>query len=187
MSAADGPGAAGEAAAPGGGAGPVVDVQVAPELEADGEEGPPPDRVRRWAAAALAGRGPAELTVRLVGEAEMARLNAVYRGRSGPTDVLAFPAEPGLPVDPPLLGDVVLCVPVARRAAAELGRDPAYHLAHLVVHGVLHLLGHDHHAPEEARRMAAAEAEALGRLGWPDPRGAGGRDGGGEAAGEGAS
>ncbi len=176
--------AAGEAPALEGGPGPVVDVQVALE---EGEEGPPPDQVRRWAAAALAGHGPAELTVRLVGEAEMAHLNATYRGRSGATDVLAFPADPGLPVEPPLLGDVVLCVPVGRRAAAELGRDPTCHLAHLVVHGVLHLLGHDHHGPEEARRMAEAEAEALRRLGCPDLLGGGGRDGGGAAAGEGAS
>ncbi|RMD79341.1 MAG: rRNA maturation RNase YbeY [Gammaproteobacteria bacterium] len=147
------------------------------------------ERLRAWALAALAGRRRrAELTLRLVDEPEMVRLNAAFRGRQGPTNVLAFPFEPGLPpgvpMDPPLLGDVVLCLPVALREAWALGRAPHFHLAHLVVHGVLHLLGHDHHEEAEARRMEAAEAQVLQGLGFPHPYGGGAEEQAGAEAGE---
>src|SRR5829696_2571093 len=96
-------------------------------------------------AAAAAGT---EGTVMLASDAAVKRLNARHRGRNKPTNVLTFePAAPGLP------GDIVLALGTVRREAAQAGRRPGQHLAHLVVHGALHLQGHDHHRAGEARRM----------------------------------
>jgi probable rRNA maturation factor len=120
-----------------------------------------------WVRAAGAG---AAVTVRLVGWAESRRLNHAWRGKDGPTNVLAFPAGafPGAGPEPEL-GDLVVCLPLVHREAREQGKTALQHLAHLVVHGTLHLLGHDHDRAPAARRMEAREARVLGRLGFPDP------------------
>ena len=126
--------------------------------------------LRRWAAAALTSRrGAVDLTIRVVDAAESAQLNRTYRGRAGPTNVLSFPFEAPPGVQSPLLGDLVICAPVVAREATEQGKPSAAHWAHLVVHGVLHLLGHDHVEPVEAQAMEAAETTILARLGIPDP------------------
>ncbi|KGE03909.1 rRNA maturation RNase YbeY [Pseudohaliea rubra] len=135
---------------------------------------PEKEDFERWIGAALAGAGrdgASELALRVVDDAEMAALNERFRGRSGPTNVLSFPADlpPGL--DLPLLGDVVLCAPLVAREAREQGKAPAAHWAHLAVHGTLHLLGYDHQATEEAVAMEALETEILGSLGLPCPYG----------------
>ena len=95
-------------------------------------------------------------------------LNRTYRGKDRPTNVLAFPAElndlPGLPVDNAgLLGDLLICAPVVAREAEEQGKEAAAHWCHMLVHGMLHLLGHDHETDDEARRMEALEVAALAR------------------------
>ena len=128
-------------------------------------------RVSRWAAAAAsaAGQGDAEMSVRMVDGEEGASLNASYRGRGGATNVLSFPFEARERTEPPLLGDVVICAPVVLREAAEQGKSADAHFAHMVVHGVLHLLGHDHERDEDARRMEGLEREVLASLGFADP------------------
>ncbi|HKK22196.1 MAG TPA: rRNA maturation RNase YbeY, partial [Pseudohaliea sp.] len=124
----------------------------------------------RWVAAALGGDGgAAELTVRVVDEAEGRELNRRYRGKDYATNVLSFPADLPPGVDLPLLGDLVLCAPVVAREAAGQGKLEAHHWAHLTVHGVLHLLGEDHQGDAEAERMEAAERRILAGLGMPDP------------------
>ncbi len=98
-----------------------------------------------------AGACDAEVAVLLVEEAEMARLNGEHRGRHSVTDVLAFPIDEDddLPAGlPRMLGDVVVCPAQAARQAAEAGVEPGHELATLVVHGTLHLLGHDHEADD---------------------------------------
>ncbi|CAH2600810.1 Endoribonuclease YbeY [Rhodovastum atsumiense] len=103
-------------------------------------------------------------TVLLASDAAVKQLNARHRGRNKPTNVLTFePAAPGLP------GDIVLALGTVRREAAQSGKRPAHHLAHLIVHGSLHLQGHDHEEAGEARRMEMAEARILRRLGVPNP------------------
>src|SRR6185312_8382806 len=102
---------------------------------------------RRWVEAALRGakrRKPAELSIRIVDAAEGRTLNRDYRGKDYATNVLSFPAElpPGVVL--PLIGDLAICAPVVQREAAEQGKLPRDHWAHLTVHGVLHLLGYDH-------------------------------------------
>jgi probable rRNA maturation factor len=121
-------------------------------------------QVRRWVRAAC-GR-PAELTVRFVDAEEGRALNRDYRGKDYATNVLSFPYS----AEPVVAGDLVLCVPVVLAEAAAQGKDAAAHLAHLVVHGMLHLLGYDHEAgAREARRMEDREREILAGLGYPDP------------------
>lgn len=132
--------------------------------------------VRRAAVAAVRAAGapgPLEISVLLAGDAEVRALNRDYRKVDAPTNVLAFegggPAPaPGAPL---LLGDVVLAYETVRREAEERGIALADHVAHLVVHGVLHLLGYDHDAAADRRVMEGAEVEILGALGIADPYG----------------
>jgi len=92
------------------------------------------------------------------------RLNARDRGRDKPTNVLTYPSA-----DPGLRGEIILALGQVRREAAAAARRPSHHLAHLVVHGALHLAGYDHHEAGEARRMELAEARILHRLRVPNP------------------
>ncbi|MFY9976155.1 MAG: rRNA maturation RNase YbeY [Chromatiaceae bacterium] len=151
------------------------------ELELDlqvphpGAEVPTLAEFRRWVGAALQrSRARAELTVRVVDEAEIRALNRRFRGQDKATNVLSFPFEvpPGIDADEPvydLLGDLVICADLVRREAQEQGKPVAAHWAHLVVHGVLHLLDYDHIADDEAAEMEALETAILGELGFPPP------------------
>jgi probable rRNA maturation factor len=128
--------------------------------------------MREWAGAALgrcsAGR---EIAVRIVGPAESRRLNARWRGKDKPTNVLSFPAAP-VPAAAPAaapLGDLVICAQVVRAEAREQGKRLRDHWAHLVVHGVLHLAGYDHEHDRDAVRMERREASVLRRFGIPNP------------------
>ena len=113
------------------------------------------------------------MTVRVVDEAESAALNHRYRRRVGATNVLAFSFDaPELP-SLRILGDVVVCAPVAAREARERSTRLDAHWAHLVVHGTLHLLGYDHDEPGPAGEMETLEREILDELGYPDPYAAG--------------
>lgn len=115
-------------------------------------------------AAAVAARAAQEAgataTVVLASDDAVRRLNARHRGRNKPTNVLTYTAP---------APEVILALGVVRREAKRFGRRPAHHLAHLVVHGALHLAGEDHIRPGEARRMEMAEARILRRLRVPNP------------------
>lgn len=137
-----------------------LDIQVGAGLRhAPIERG----RLRRLALAAL--ERDASLTVRFVGEAEGRDLNHRYRGRDRATNVLTFPYDsPGR-----LEADIVICMPVVRREAREQRKRVEDHLAHLLVHGVLHAQGHEHEDDDEARRMEAMEVAILRRFRIADP------------------
>lgn len=122
-------------------------------------------QLRRWLAAAL--ERSAAITVRFVGTAEGRALNRAYRARDHATNVLSFGY--GDAPDGALAGDLVLCAPVLRREAREQGKPLAAHVAHLAVHGALHLQGYDHHNRRAAARMEALEKSILAKLGFPDP------------------
>jgi probable rRNA maturation factor len=124
---------------------------------------PTPAQLRRWARAAL-GRD-ARVTVRIVGGTEGRALNRSFRGRDYATNVLTFTMRER----PALEGDLALCAPVIAREARAQGKSLAAHYAHLVVHGVLHLQGHDHATRREARRMERRESRIVTALGFPDP------------------
>ncbi|HET8701924.1 MAG TPA: rRNA maturation RNase YbeY [Nitrococcus sp.] len=143
-----------------------IDLQLAscnpdvPELE----------QFECWVAAALCGaRDAAEIAIRVVDEKEGRELNAIYRGHDYATNILAFPAELPEGVDAALLGDLVICAPIVIREAVEQGKPWAAHWAHLVVHGVLHLLGYDHEEEAAATMMESRERAVLAELGYPDP------------------
>jgi len=126
------------------------------------------DALSRRAFAAAAKEEPAEGLVSrlLTDDAELQQLNRDFRGKDKPTDVLSFPA---LPMDRPLLGDIAVAYGVSSRDAAVQGKALADHLAHLLIHGYLHLLGHDHETPAEAGVMEACEIRALASLGIANP------------------
>jgi probable rRNA maturation factor len=121
---------------------------------------------------AMAGR-PVLLGIVLTDDREQRVLNRTWRGRDSPTNVLSFavgdPDDPVPPGAPILLGDVVLAFETVAREAAEQKKPLSDHLSHLVVHGVLHLMGLDHESEEEAAIMEAREIEILARLGVPAP------------------
>jgi probable rRNA maturation factor len=128
---------------------------------------------QKWAQAAYstasAGgvRHTSLLTVRLVGSAESRRLNRTWRGKDKPTNVLSFPGGATLPV--PQLGDLAICAPVVAREAREQHKLLHAHWAHMVIHGVLHLLGHDHENDHDADEMEALEVQLLAGLGYSNP------------------
>jgi probable rRNA maturation factor len=111
-----------------------------------------------------------ELSIVFAGDDEVAELNLSFRGKPGPTNVLSFPA-PAISAGegPRVLGDIVLAGGVVSREAEEQGKPLASHATHLIVHGVLHLLGHDHNREDQALAMERLEAEVMARLGFPDP------------------
>lgn len=115
-----------------------------------------------------------EVSIRIVDEKEGYELNKQYRDKDGATNVLSFPADNESIVDlppelPRLLGDIVICGPVVQREAAEQKKGIESHWAHLVIHGTLHLLGHDHEKEEEAAEMEAIETRILGKHGVANP------------------
>ena len=123
-----------------------------------------------WAAAALAPlRRPVVLSVRVVGVVRSRSLNARYRHKDKPTNVLSFGGAGSTPDGLHYLGELVVCAPVVAREARNQGKSLPSHWAHMTVHGVLHLLGFDHEHESEAAKMAAREIQILDRLGFSDP------------------
>ncbi|HKQ30613.1 MAG TPA: rRNA maturation RNase YbeY [Burkholderiales bacterium] len=144
-----------------------VDVQVATAI--DGL--PSRTALAGWARAALTGlrRRRVSVTLRLIGKRESTTLNGRFRRKHKPTNVLSFPfdAPPGTRSD--LLGDVAICVEVVRREARDQGKPERAHWAHMVVHGIMHLRGYDHHDDKQAAVMEAKETRILRGLGFPNP------------------
>ena len=150
---------------------------------------PHPAALRRWAQSAF-GMKPvtaalrrslregAAISIRIVGAAESRRLNRAWRGKDKPTNVLSFPSGlngasygsgAGDADSPYPLGDLVICAPVVAREAREQSKIPQAHWAHMVVHGVLHLLGYDHEVDKDADIMEAREITLLANLGYLNP------------------
>jgi probable rRNA maturation factor len=145
----------------------TVDIQTATS-----EPCPDEDDIRRWVEAALENRREAaEVSIRLVDEAEITALNRHYRGKEGSTNVLSFPAALPPGVDHPLLGDIVICPAVVNREAGEQHKTAQQHWSHMLVHGSLHLLGYDHVDSGDAELMETLETEILAGLGHPCPYG----------------
>jgi probable rRNA maturation factor len=145
-----------------------LDVQYA--VTDDDSEPPSPALIKSWVEAALLGRREdAELTVRIVNVEEMQQLNRTYRQQDKPTNVLSFPFDQSHGIELPLLGDVVICAAVVAQEAQQQHKSLHDHWAHMVVHGVLHLLGYDHTEQREAELMEGLEVEILQRFGIPNP------------------
>ena len=126
--------------------------------------------ITRWAESALQDQPvESELGIRMVDEEEGRRLNQQWRQGSTATNVLSFPAEIEVEIEPRLLGDVVICIPVIEREALAQGKIPTNHLAHMVIHGTLHLIGYDHIEDKEAEQMEAMEIHLLELLNIDNP------------------
>lgn len=134
------------------------------QIAVPGTAVPSAAQFRRWGRVAVA--RPGEVTVRIVGAAEARSLNRRYRGRDYATNVLGFSYALSRKT---VRGDIVLCAPVIAREALEQGKTLEAHFAHLTIHGLLHLQGHDHAHARDAARMEALEKRLLAKLGYPDP------------------
>lgn len=132
---------------------------------------PKADACVREAIAAAASRVPAdgEVSVLLADDPSIRALNRDWRGFDKPTNVLSFPAAPPPPGSPKLLGDIAIAYETLVRESDEEGKPVLHHLAHLVVHGYLHLTGYDHQTDSDAEAMEALEREILKGLRIPDP------------------
>lgn len=153
-------------------AGATVDVEVASAAASIPDE----DTIRSWIDAVfevLPQGTPCEVSICIVDEDRGRRLNADFRGQDKATNVLSFPAGTDAPSPPAgcprLLGDIVICGPVVEREAARQGKNVDDHWGHLLVHGMLHLLGYDHEVSEDAEAMEALERQVLGMRGVEDP------------------
>lgn len=146
----------------------IVDLQIACE-----DEVPAASKFQHWVTATIEKEGcdlsDCELSIRLVEEAESAELNSTYRYKSGPTNVLSFPFDSTIPMEPRLLGDLVICASVVDKEVLAQNKTKQDHWAHIVVHGCLHLLGYDHVADDEAKDMEALEIDILQSLLISDP------------------
>ncbi|CAI0794905.1 rRNA maturation RNase YbeY [Serratia proteamaculans] len=145
----------------------ILDLQLAC---ADNSGLPDEATFQRWLEGVLPQfQEEAEVTIRLVDEAESNELNLTYRGMDKPTNVLSFPFEAPPGIELPLLGDLIICRQVVEREAVEQDKALEAHWAHMVVHGSLHLLGYDHIEDDEAEEMESLETEIMHGLGYPDP------------------
>jgi len=146
------------------------DIYMESQLGEDFPDLPTEVEVRQWVESVLVGRvEQTEVGVRIVDEQESVSLNDKFRGVNKATNVLSFPFEnpPGLFL--PILGDIVLCAPVIIREAAEQKKLLKAHWAHMIIHGMLHLLDYDHQTDEEAESMEKLETQLLASLGFPNP------------------
>lgn len=152
-------------------------VQVDVQIACDDEGLPESDEIEIWAQRAIeAAAGnvddEVEVAIRIVDSVESRSLNRDFRQQDRPTNVLSFPAGDieGLPAKAPkTLGDIVICAPVVSDEAAAQGKEIGGHWAHMVVHGMLHLLGFDHMNDDEALAMERLETQILTTHGVADP------------------
>jgi probable rRNA maturation factor len=146
-------------------------MKVAIDVQRIMPGGPSDELIQKWVEVVLAAeqKDDVELTVRIVDENESAALNQEYRNKTGSTNVLSFPFECPGEVELNLLGDLVICAPVVEREARQQGKNSQAHWAHMLVHGVLHLLGYDHVEESDAVDMEAREVQILQKLGFADP------------------
>lgn len=144
----------------------ILDLQLA----STADNLPTEAQVQQWLEAAiLPFQAEAEVTVRIVDDAESQQLNFDYRSKDKPTNVLSFPFQCPPGIELPLLGDLVICAPVVAAEAAEQHKSLQAHWAHMVVHGCLHLLGFDHINDDDAEQMEAEEVTILQQLGITNP------------------
>jgi len=153
---------------------PLISIDILVEADGWGDESDLALLADRAVAAALAQAGvsgDSELSLVFTDDVHIRTLNAAWRDKDKPTNVLSFPAFPPLKGGPlpPMLGDVVLALETVQREAALDSKPFEHHLSHLIVHGLLHLLGYDHETDEDAEEMEALERQTLARLAIGDP------------------
>jgi probable rRNA maturation factor len=147
-----------------------VNLELELQIATQQDNIPSKESFASWTKAALREeRDQAEVVIRLVDESEIQELNREYRNKDKPTNVLSFASNLPAVVDSSLLGDLVICSSVVQHEAMEQGKSEEMHWAHMVVHGVLHLLGYDHQDDSNARTMEQLEREVMASIGFQDP------------------
>lgn len=143
------------------------------QLLVDKEQAVSPALMRKWAKAVLQQQKQkeTEVTIRIVDRDEMTELNSTFRKKKGPTNVLSFPANlpDELKEELPILGDIVICADVVNEEAQKQGKPNRSHWAHMIVHGMYHLLGYDHVTDKDAALMEKLEIQTLKKLGFGNP------------------
>tara|TARA_E500000331_G_C17186802_1_gene683014 strand:+ start:268 stop:741 length:474 start_codon:yes stop_codon:yes gene_type:complete len=150
----------------------LIDLQLAYEGDAAiAADIPQASQLQQWAdmVFVMLDLYDQEMTLRFVGIEESQSLNHQFRGKDKPTNVLSFPFESPPGMEMPLLGDLVVCAPIISREANEQNKQVAHHYAHMIVHGILHLLGYDHIDDAQAEEMEALEIRILAELAIDDP------------------
>lgn len=152
---------------------PIVDIDVQRNISADTASDcavPEDEKIKRWVCVAVSEvAAQVSLTVRIVEDAEIAALNLTYRQKIGSTNVLSFPSDAPPQFADGFIGDVIICAAVVANQARDQQKSIDAHWCHMVVHGVLHLLGYDHEIENDAEIMESREIEILHRLGFGDP------------------
>lgn len=140
------------------------------QFAVDKTTSPTAAKLRQWAKLALTEiDGDASLTLRLVSSDEIHLANRQFRHKDKPTNVISFPNDAEMGEDTDYLGDILLCPGILNEEAKAQGKTQEAHWAHLVIHSILHLLGHDHHTEAEAKRMETIEIRLLSTLGYTNP------------------
>lgn len=130
---------------------------------------PTENELLHWAGSVLGRSAAGEITIRITDEDESRALNSKWRNIDKPTNVLSFPLDDTGNSSPGLIGDIVICAPVIRQEAVAQDKSLAAHWAHIIIHGILHLMGYDHVDEKDAEIMEAKETAILKDLGFPDP------------------
>lgn len=147
-------------------------IELELQIASDAKTLPHPSQFKEWTSSVLSERfEEAELTIRIVDEAEMSDLNKQYRNKKGPTNVLSFPQENHPDVEITLLGDIIICAPIVEKEAIDNDKELLSHWAHMVIHGIYHLLGYDHQNDEDAKEMEELEIQTMLELGFKSPYG----------------
>ncbi len=143
----------------------TVEIQIA----SNSEKIPKPEQFQDWVDSALKTKQKHEVVIRIVDEDEMCQFNQQYRNKSGLTNILSFPAELPEICNSALLGDLLICAPVVENEAKQQQKPLVNHWAHLTIHGLLHLTGHDHIIEAEAEKMETLEIQILSSLHIQNP------------------
>lgn len=139
----------------------LLELQIA----SDSKHIPDVALMQHWIDTTLATlTSPLEVVLRVVDVDEMSELNQTYRHKNGPTNILSFPFEAPAGIELNILGDLVACAPVVEAEAREQGKLLQHHWAHIIVHGIFHLLGYDHIDDADAEEMEALEIKVLQQL-----------------------
>ena len=143
----------------------IAEVQIA-----TGEKDlPSSEKIQHWLTTAFPDLENKLVLIRFVDESESAELNLNYRRKHGPTNILSFPLELPDSVPNDQLGDLVICTTVTNKEAAQQQKTTTDHYCHLLIHGVLHLMGYDHLDNQQAEKMEGLEIKLLKRLGISNP------------------
>jgi probable rRNA maturation factor len=151
----------------------LAKVELDLQVSEKSEEPPSRDEFQQWVDLALIEDKTAQVSIRIVDEAESQSLNSEYRSKDKPTNVLSFPME--LPeeisreLDVTVLGDLAICLPIVEKEAKQQSKSLKAHWAHIVIHGMLHLQGYDHLSDADAEEMEAIEIKLLKKIGIDNP------------------